>query len=179
MKEARSAAAGGPGGLERAADLLREAWALSPSFRVACNRGRIAFRRGEMREAVAFLSICVAKTPAVRSAEERERDKRIEEALAVALKKVGALSVQVSEPGATQQVHTKSPAAPTAIPAAPPQAACPAAADQAVWRDAATVSFIAAGALAAGAVTLWMITGSGSQKPRSAAGGRSLTVARW
>ncbi|WP_199693542.1 hypothetical protein [Sorangium cellulosum] len=87
------------GQLARARDLWLQVWQLAPSEKAACNVGQLAFRVADMVRAAEFLALCLERTPAPRSAEERERYASRALDLARVKQEVGALTFAVP-PGA-------------------------------------------------------------------------------
>jgi hypothetical protein len=91
-----------------ALNALYGAWALAPSFKIACNIGRIEALLGGMRAAAEFLTICKELRPRARTLQEQARDERAEKALAQALEHVATLQIEVNEPGAEVLVDGKA-----------------------------------------------------------------------
>ncbi|WP_437631328.1 PEGA domain-containing protein [Sorangium sp. So ce854] len=87
------------GQLAKARDIWLQVWQLAPSERAACNVGQLALRVGDMARAAEFLALCIERTPAPRSAEERERYASRALDLARVKQEVGALTFAVP-PGA-------------------------------------------------------------------------------
>ncbi|WP_433928523.1 PEGA domain-containing protein [Sorangium cellulosum] len=87
------------GQLAKARDLWLQVWQLAPSEKAACNVGQLAFRVGDMARAAEFLALCLERTPAPRSAAERERYASRALDLARVKQEVGALTFAVP-PGA-------------------------------------------------------------------------------
>ncbi|WP_437731481.1 hypothetical protein [Sorangium sp. So ce1335] len=87
------------GQLARARDIWLQVWQLAPSEKAACNVGQLAFRVGDKARAAEFLALCLERTPAPRSAEERERHASRALDLARVKQEVGALTFAVP-PGA-------------------------------------------------------------------------------
>ncbi|WP_434042443.1 MULTISPECIES: hypothetical protein [Sorangium] len=87
------------GQLAKARDLWLQVWQLAPSEKAACNVGQLAFRVADMVRAAEFLALCLERTPAPRSAEERERYASRALDLARVKQEVGALTFAVP-PGA-------------------------------------------------------------------------------
>jgi hypothetical protein len=98
LRKAHEAATSGR--LDEALKPLYEAWGIAPSFKIACNIGRIESLLKGMRAAAEFLTICREQKPPIRTPEEQARDKRAEEDLTKALTHVASLQIEVSEPGA-------------------------------------------------------------------------------
>ncbi|WP_437776333.1 PEGA domain-containing protein [Sorangium sp. So ce1097] len=87
------------GQLAKARDIWLQVWQLAPSEKAACNVGQLALRVGDMARAAEFLALCIERTPAPRSAEERERYASRALDLARVKQEVGALTFAVP-PGA-------------------------------------------------------------------------------
>lgn len=87
------------GQLAKARDIWLQIWQLAPSEKAACNVGQLALRVGDTARAAEFLALCIERTPAPRSAEERERYASRALDLARVKQEVGALTFAVP-PGA-------------------------------------------------------------------------------
>ncbi|WP_438015140.1 PEGA domain-containing protein [Sorangium sp. So ce315] len=87
------------GQLAKARDIWLQVWQLAPSEKAACNVGQLALRVGDTARAAEFLALCIERTPAPRSAEERERYASRALDLARVKQEVGALTFAVP-PGA-------------------------------------------------------------------------------
>jgi hypothetical protein len=86
--------------LDKAASALRAAWRLAPASATACNLGRVELERSRFTDAAEFLSRCTEAPPKGGTEDEKARYRRHLDALAQARKKVVAVRVHVSEPGA-------------------------------------------------------------------------------
>lgn len=88
------------GELEAARSSYVEAWALSPSFDIACNLGRTEFELDLFQEAAEHLDYCVANFTASSRPEVREAEAKFNELFQKVRNNVGSFRVLVSPPSA-------------------------------------------------------------------------------